>query len=917
MNAIIAKRYTGAIRVSTFDSYKLNVNGLLNSFVYQGKEFKYFRKTDFIADIHEQSLAQSGYYRVDQYILHMYFPQFNTLINLKDNFRFKYEKFIPAENGDIIELKIMNTDSPYDLYKYDKYMITHDVSNSYLINGKWNKLLLGLGASDVTNQGVYAEGFFTNHINGVNSINENTDKKKYVKVLTYCSLLVGMIDNDIFPILLDVGSGNVNLTIITSMVNNLKTAWQNNVILNNLNIEELRDYYNQLNSYYKRIFQNQSVIINYSEGERILLIMKILPASSLLLIGVPTKILALKSLVTVNTNLDNADEEFALKIVNSIDLNSQIEVNLFLGELINEKFPTGNSLPPYQENLYSILYHNIQNYKAFVQSTMSLFGDDFYTKDNRTRFVYAILILWTESKYNPYKNLTPSGGPNLTLIDNGTFEYDEDYRTSAIMNYESSKNWLGNFTDKYTFEFESHGNGMYYIIDTGSSWAASNHSYHLYQPITLLSYPSETDTSIQIPNLNNEKNGAIPIFFLGYIDHHGDMKDLNNKIGIFIDVVTTVSGIGNLAKLRHLRHLSKLGQVLVIFEGVQIAVGVINLFLTHLEFCNNSPFCKKLSTFLTFIEISALITDPIAIAKAKRAAREVVEEGVQNGWPSGMVDATYGATPKQKIQEIADIDIADYINDYVERGKKDLRDKIKRENDIFKSRPNNANKPIKMNVDHYTTAQMNEVLTYGASKGLSKEDSMGLLHQGCRVREDGIIPTVPELKLKMDNLVTVRYRKYPFTHPTRISFDNYAKNKVENVLDEFGLPKNDVYYTGSSITSTSSQSQFFDTDWAVGMTQNQMDEYVQLMKGRFEQMKIDGIITRGAANKDIKKMLRDYANTGNLNNRYIVAVRNNKKVKLEDVLSDELVFPQSTLKTDITPVVEGVNMGYPRIKYNF
>jgi hypothetical protein len=106
----------------------------------------------------------------------------------------------------------------------------------------------------------------------------------------------------------------------------------------------------------------------------------------------------------------------------------------------------------------------------------------------------------------------------------------------------------------------------------------------------------------------------------------------------------------------------------------------------------------------------------------------------------------------------------------------------------------------------------------------------------------------------------------------------------------------------------------FDTDWAVNYSNSEMQDFIAEMESRYKKASVDGIIQSGDANKKIKDMKAYYKKNRKIHKRYIIAIEGDQLVSLSDVLKRD--FPD-VIKTDITPVVDGFNTGYPRIKYNF
>ncbi|AOM75998.1 hypothetical protein [Pedobacter steynii] len=880
-----------------------DLDGFLVEFSVENITYLFRQRNQFkIADLNTQGrLISDGYYQKSKII--EYYGN-DADVDIVNNSKLEKEARIKeGVKGDEIKIQKLVVDaSNKEVCSVGTYKFTYDGNRLNVLDGNFN-IRIPNGTEqiikEVENLHPEAVKFLKNRIALSNQFS-TVESEHAALLINKIALVISMINKDIFPLFSAPGADD-----FSTYVNAQNLEWKVGDVFNPLTIKSLGDLLNGLRQYFQVAFFDQKLISKSKGIDKLYWLANILSPKSLRSIPLPQRISVLEILALKSGLSDNL-EEFALRIVNSIDLVNQNEVNEFLGALIGKKY----AIDSRTETLYSLLYRNIENYRAPLKAVLELVGNKEFSKDNRTRFVNAILLLWTESKYNPYKNLQPNGDPDYSLIDNSTYDYDKDLNHFSVINYVSEKNAFGVYNDRFTFEFDPWGRGIYWITENKDYSLTASSPLNLYQPVTLVTYPSETDTSIQLPKKDSEFNGVIPLFYLAYIDKDGDDKDFNTKVGILVDVVTTISGIGNITKLRHLRHLSKLGKVLYVLGVIQISASVLNFLLRYSSDCDGSTFCKKLQTLLFFIELTALVTDPIAAAKAKKAAQELIEDGIEHGWPSGMLDEIEGATPKRKIEELAEMGSVEYLNRYVSEGKEDLIRIVNEENQFRRS----VNKPIGM-VIYYKNPQIEEVLTYAASKGLSKEDGMGVLHQACRKRDIEYIASIEVLKGRMDNLVNVRKRGYPFTFQDKLSFDNYAELEIGPVLDKFGFNKDRIYFTGSSITNKSSISGgTFDTDWAIRYSKKELEEFADEMERRFRQAAKDEIITEGYSNKNIKAMKDFLKKKGELHKRYIVTIEDGKLANFEKVMQNSSSF---SVKTDMTTVVDGLNVGYPRVKYKF
>lgn len=891
------------ISTINFDQITFSITeGYLKSFRYisTGDVYIYVSKSNLKEEDLKTKKSFAGYYNEKQFLRYLSDNSFH--ISFVENFKF----FQNAIENDILEINILDLDENLNPI-YKKYTIEYRQNTRY-IDDK-DKIIIptnflpGIFSwSDLCNK------FYQTNLSSIFEIKDVSIAKQKAILLALTAITIDKIKTGLYTLLTDY-----NALVLEQLI-----FWETEKLFKSpINTNEIDEYYVKILNFYKITYNKKYSIEQESGLKRLFLLIGSMSSSSISTLSLEVRIEILRLFAKQGKLSDNgsysSEEESIIKIINSFDINNYNHVNILLDALVDETLDTGSKSPPYKQSLFDIFYNNIQDFNPSIKAIGEFTDSKRFNKDNRRRFVNSILGLWTESKYNPYKNLI-NGQPNYTIFDE-KYSYDKSINKFAIINYNSNKKF-GIYHDDFNFVFDPWGRGIYWIKENEDSSLTAYNTYHTYQPISLINYPSETDTSIALPNKNGEFQGGIPIFFLKYIDERGDIEDFYKSVGYFIDFVATFSGIGNLAKFRHLRHLSRLGQVLLVIEGVQVTAGIINFLLNFVSNCNSSVFCRKLSTLLTFIEISSLVTDPIAAAKAKKAAREVVEEGIENGWPSGMLDeiTENGAvtTPKQKIEELANQDIVEYINNYVSEGKKDLLENIKKEN-IFNAQVGNIHS---LEV-YYSNLQIEEVLAFGAGKGLSKEDSMGILFQACRKRSDGYVADLNTLKNRMDILIQVRKRKFPFTFNNLEEFEGYANNIIGTTLDKFGLKKDQVYYTGSSITNKQSiGGGDFDTDWAIEYTKEDMTNLINEMEKRWMEAKKLNIGKEH--NKKIKDMKALYAKKGKLHKRYIISIDEladgtKSLSQLDNYLQS---FPVS-IKTDLTPVMKNVNVGYPRIKYNF
>lgn len=238
--------------------------------------------------------------------------------------------------------------------------------------------------------------------------------------------------------------------------------------------------------------------------------------------------------------------------------------------------------------------------------------DDVWGDDNFTAFIILTYKYWMLSSYSQTEDKVPyNGAPEI-------FHYD-------------GRKILGFYTSSFRFVFE----GQYikvFIKDNSFHWEDLIVSpifgvtryeyfatYHIFQPITLAK--ADVKGELKIPSR------TIPAFFLKAFEQKNSVANLEKAVWLTVDIVTTVSGVGNLLKLRHLRHLSKLGRaVRILIAGTEVLSGTLSTILHFVNECKEGSLCDKLRTYLFWLDIGSLGTDLLTKRLLQKAARDAEKE---------------------------------------------------------------------------------------------------------------------------------------------------------------------------------------------------------------------------------------------------------------------------------------------------
>ncbi|AYN00617.1 hypothetical protein [Chryseobacterium sp. 3008163] len=255
----------------------------------------------------------------------------------------------------------------------------------------------------------------------------------------------------------------------------------------------------------------------------------------------------------------------------------------------------------------------------------------------------------------------------------------------------------------------------------------------------------------------------------------------------------------------------------------------------------------------------------------------------------------------------AEIDDLELLNKYREQAKNRLFDKLNRDTEYFEN--------------YYSDTEINELLTIAFGKNLPIDDIAGIIHQACRIRDPHYKAPISELTVRMDNIIEVRKRGFPFPFISKPQFNDYVNNKVIPTLDKFGLPKDKAYVGGSGLTSTTSLSGGTqDTDWVIYFSSKKKEqEYVNKLLDKFTEMTTTTpkVLKSGEAKKYKQGLVEDYKAKKRIHKQYIVAIENGKKINLfkdENKVQNYIVDFFGSTPTDITPKVFGDNDNIPQLK---
>lgn len=733
LQPVLSQGLSNFIKTDNFENVAYDINGFLYSFKYKKINYVICTHSSFYPeDLQKTHKIKAGFYNEDQYREYMLQNGKVSIFDMVEhNFTFKY-KFTRAEAGDTIitvrpeinesktwfyRTEFSWTFDPNDLtildtYAFDRYIVIPSFAHKERTPVNYD--------SEVVS-------FFQVNATKIVSPNYTDDVDQSLFLLAKTAISIQNAINISFdPFYGDSECENY--------IERQKLHWKTVPISQNLSYAILSTYYNNLSNYREEVYKNQHDILYAPLKDKLFTLVCGLSAISLNLLSIQMK----KEMLTKALNRLRAGsgdesliEYFVIKTLMSFRPDETEDINSILKYLLK-------TLESDASKTYYEAFLNIMGGLWDGESSISTIGDwtfqSAWEPENRKdAYIKAIYILWLMSKYNPYKvgenegdfkenigirvgtgdeiqyevpylntvqlsSLPPGYVHYYTSYENKyTLDYNSEkvtYERSdaapIVLNYESSKK-IGFYEDN--FRFIINGTKILAIEEFVLEGGDGDHldryfnilrgTYDIFQPVQLLDVNQETiipmplSSGSEINVGGTNINSLIPVFILKYIDDNGDSSDLRKAMGLYVDFVLTVSGIGNLTKLMYLTHLSRLEICSrVIFGTIEVTASIGSAIVNHLEnHCTDPEFCKKLANFFFFLEIASLSADSLySFSRAQRAAKEVKQHIDDFGVPSSFNHAP-------TLQLIIDLsDIENYLVRLKERIKGNVRKRIKSEN---------------------------------------------------------------------------------------------------------------------------------------------------------------------------------------------------------------------------------------------
>lgn len=230
--------------------------------------------------------------------------------------------------------------------------------------------------------------------------------------------------------------------------------------------------------------------------------------------------------------------------------------------------------------------------------------------DNFSAMIIELWLLWQLSKYAKpdYKEYLIPKSKLPILIDFKNVKRAGFFETN--MNFE----FVGKYMKVTKFE-----KGKVHNISCFIVWIETDktESYlDMFRPVEVVS-PFEIDGTLKIPDL------PIPVLFLKAVDDKAFWENLETGVGIAIDVLTMLTGLGNLFKLRYLVRAGRTLRVTI--AGLEVVSSAISIALAIIDDCDDpdDDYCNALRTLMTILELASLSSDIVLTQVIRRSALDV------------------------------------------------------------------------------------------------------------------------------------------------------------------------------------------------------------------------------------------------------------------------------------------------------
>ena len=347
-----------------------------------------------------------------------------------------------------------------------------------------------------------------------------------------------------------------------------------------------------------------------------------------------------------------------------------IEKQVAFDKVVKEERKEEKYIGSVENNTFFInklLNEKVSNEILLYRLIKGLDGDQF------KRFVYFVWSIWKVSYYNvldpkvvkaiedavKHKKNTNGKTSQITDIKQAVIPTILDYRSGKILGFHAdnaSVNWEGKAPNinvvvntkvgtKEVPKITNIGEEKPRYRETGATkiidfYEKIPHNYHPFAPVVLIN-SDNPKFILKDDDNSNQLFTVLPAFILYANKEAAYWENIITGGEYLIDIITTISGVGNILKAGRLFKILKNGRTLVFRTknvtkaigvakaaagAIEVTSGTVNALL-KLTGANDTELGRSISKYLFYLEMAAL-TGEITVAlrsKLQKTAREIID----------------------------------------------------------------------------------------------------------------------------------------------------------------------------------------------------------------------------------------------------------------------------------------------------
>lgn len=487
-------------------------------------------------------------------------------------------------------------------------------------------------------------------------------KDQAAYLLALIAIQINNIQLNVFPLF----AGEIELQ---SYITSQNTEWQFNDAFSDPTIDDFKQYLANITAFYSILYANQIAVKKANKKTKLFWLGYVLTAEALAIVPTVLKVEMLQNICygpVIESSMLIELISFAFSPLSIEKVKPIIDMEEVVLRIIKSVLFSPTQFDDFLNRLTAI-------YEADEGRTLFQFlyekVDDEWGSDNLKTMMDSFYRIWASSSLYPY-NI--DGTVKNNLINPAAYAnkpIDIGYEAGTVAFFFNSSNFDFYYRKSEITVVEPTEVIMEQVTYTQNVLIGD---YDIYQSISINSKDadvgSSTFTFIEVQKENNqiEQLSVLPIFYLKYLDDKKRTENLKTGLKLTVDVVLTLSLVGNLSKLRHLRSVYKLGRValgleplvpgtvLASFEFARGVLGVVEITASlgsiFIEYGKQIPtyctvgsttydkdkceFYTKLNGWFLALQILAPTLDFATSKLVSNSAKRILEGPIPNDFDS-------------------------------------------------------------------------------------------------------------------------------------------------------------------------------------------------------------------------------------------------------------------------------------------